>query len=71
MNSKSGLNRRDLQLLAGIARGPGNYATPSAERVERLIERGVIKKTRRGLALTLDGRIVVWLSRLGLMRRDS
>jgi hypothetical protein len=71
MNTQSGLDRRDLQLLAGIARGPGHYPTPSPERVERLIAHRVVKKTRRGLALTLDGRIVLWLSRLGLIRRDS
>lgn len=71
MNSRSGLDKRDLQLLAGIARGPGNFPTPSAERVERLIARGVIKKTRRGLALTLNGRVIVWLSRLGLISRDT
>jgi len=71
MNSQSGLDRRDLQLLDHIARGPGNYPTPSAERVERLLARGVIKKTRRGLALSLNGWIVLWLARLGLIRRDS
>lgn len=69
--NKEILEERDLQLLARIARGPGNYPTPSPDRIERLIARGVIKKTRRGLALTLSGRITVWLSRLGLIRRDS
>jgi hypothetical protein len=69
--SKSGVDRRDLQLLAGIARGPGNYPTPSPDRVERLVSRGVAKKTRRGPALTLKGRIIVWLARFGLIRRAS
>lgn len=69
--SKNGLDRRDLQLLAGIARGPGNYPTPSPDRVERLVARGVIKKTRRGPALTFNGRVIVWLLRLGLIRRNS
>ena len=41
MQTRSELDRRDLQLLAGIARGPGHYPTPSPERAERLIERGL------------------------------
>ena len=71
MPGKEKLAERDLQLLARVSRGPGNYPTPSPERVERLIARGVIKKTRRGLALTLNGRVIVWLSRLGLISRDT
>ncbi len=68
MTSESDHGGRDLQLLAGIARGPGNYPTPSRERVERLLARGLVKKTRRGLALTVHGRVLAWLWKLGLTR---
>ena len=44
-------------------RGPGRYATPSFERVERLIENGLIKRSRGTLRVTLKGRIVAWLYR--------
>jgi hypothetical protein len=70
MDGKSGLDKRDLQLLNQVARGPGNYPTPSPDRVERLVLAGVVKRTRRGLALTLKGRTVRRLARLGLIRRD-
>jgi len=54
---------RDLQLLAGIMRGPGNYPTPSQERIERLMDRGLVKKKSRRLAPTLKGRFLAWLWR--------
>ena len=66
MTSEDNRDARDLQVLAAIARGPGNYPTPSRERVERLLARGLIKKTRRGLALTMHGRVLTWLWKLGL-----
>ncbi|HEX3440440.1 MAG TPA: hypothetical protein VHT93_08850 [Pseudolabrys sp.] len=53
----------DLYTLTGIMRGPGRYATPSFERVERLIENGLIKRSRGTLRVTLKGRIVAWLYR--------
>jgi hypothetical protein len=54
---------RDLQTLRGILRGPGNYPTPSADKIERLMSQGLIKKKNRRLVATLKGRIVAWLSR--------
>jgi hypothetical protein len=51
------LDRRDLQLLAGIARGPGHYPTPSPKRAERLIERGLVRRKRSGLTPTAQGRV--------------
>ena len=61
MSTHHEIGERDLQVLAGIARGPGRYPTPSRERVGRLMELGLIKKKRRGLKSTLKGRIVAWL----------
>ncbi len=66
MTSEDNRDARDLQVLAAIARGPGNYPTPSPERVERLLAHGLIKKTRRGLTLTVHGRVLAWLCKLGL-----
>jgi hypothetical protein len=56
---------RDLQTLKGILRGPGNYPTPSPDKIQRLMQQGLIKKKNRRLAPTLKGRIVAWLSRHG------
>lgn len=71
MNSQSGLDRRDLQLLAGIARGPGHYPTPSPDRVQRLLRLGVIKRAQGGLTLSLKGRLFAWLWRLRLIDREA
>ncbi len=54
---------RDRQLLAAIKRGPGRYATPAPDRVNRLIERGLVRKVRGTLRLTLKGRWALWRSR--------
>jgi hypothetical protein len=54
---------RDRQLLAAIGRGPGHYPTPSPERVNRLIEQGLVKKARGNLRLTLKGYLARWFSR--------
>ena len=53
--------KRDLRTLVGIVRGPGWYATPSAERIERLLKRGLIKKRKGVLRPTLKGRLVALL----------
>lgn len=63
MESEKEIAERDLKTLAGIVRGPGNYATPSPDRVERLLRRGLIVKKRGGLRPTLKGRIVSWFNR--------
>jgi hypothetical protein len=63
MDEQSEIDRRDLQLLAGIIRGPGNYPTPSPERMARLLQQGLVKKKHRTLAPTLKGRVIVWLAR--------
>jgi hypothetical protein len=63
LNIRNDSRHRDLQLLAGIIRGPGNYPTPSPDRVERLLQQGLIKKKRRHLAPTWKGRVVVWFWR--------
>ena len=54
---------RDRQLLTAIKRGPGEYPTPSPERVNRLIQRGLVKKDRGTLRLTLKGWLVSWFYR--------
>jgi hypothetical protein len=57
---------RDLQTLVGILRGPGNYATPSPDRVDRLVQSGLVVKRRGGLLrATFKGRIVGWFYRRG------
>ena len=50
--------RNELMTLRGIIRGPGFYATPSLRRVDRLIQRGWVKKKRGRLLPTLKGRLV-------------
>lgn len=55
---------RDIQILAAIKRGPGQYPTPSPERVQRLIEKGLVRKERGSLRPTLKGRLVSLLYRL-------
>jgi hypothetical protein len=62
MDTQSELGERDLRTLKGILRGPGNYPTPSPDKIERLMHQGLIKKKKnRRLAPTLKGRIVAWL----------
>lgn len=48
----------DLATLRAIVRGPGRYATPSPERIQRLAEKRLIKKVRGSLRPTLKGRVV-------------
>jgi hypothetical protein len=55
-------NKNDLMTLRGVVRGPGNYATPSPDRIERLMQKGLIKKKRGTLRPTLKGRIVALFS---------
>jgi hypothetical protein len=64
MSTQHQIEERDLQVVAHIARGPGNYPTPSRERVGRLMELGLVKKNRNGLAPTMKGRVLAWLRRL-------
>jgi hypothetical protein len=56
-------NKNDINTLRGIVRGPGNYATPSPDRIDRLMRRGLVKKKRGSLRPTLKGRIVALLAR--------
>lgn len=63
MSMNGDAERRDLRTLAGIVRGPGNYATPSPDRVNRLVARGLVKKSAGQLRPTLKGRVRVWLYR--------
>ena len=64
METDREIAERDLRTLAGIQRGPGNYATPSPDRIERLLQRGLIVRKRGGrLRVTLKGRLVVWMNR--------
>ncbi len=64
MASLHAIGERDARVLAGIMRGPGNYATPSPGCVARLAALGLVKKKRGRLAPTLKGRIVARLRRL-------
>jgi hypothetical protein len=64
MRAQHEIGKHDLRLLAGIARGPGHYATPPREHVDRLMELGLVKKKRHRLAPTMKGRIVAWLRRV-------
>lgn len=62
--SLSRIEKRDLRTLAGIVRGPGHYATPSPDRVERLVQNGLATKVPGGsLRATIKGRIITWLYR--------
>ena len=64
MANTNGIEDRDLRTLVGIVRGPGYYATPSPERVERLVRKGLAIKKRGGvLRATLKGRLVAWFYR--------
>lgn len=63
MSWDADVKRRDLRTLTGIVRGPGHYATPSPERVGRLVARGLVKQSDGRLRPTLKGRIAAWLFR--------
>lgn len=58
MNSEKIEKKRDLQTLVGILRGPGNYPTPSVDRINRLMRRGLLKKKVGTLRVTVKGRII-------------
>ena len=64
MEIRPKIEQRDLKTLAGIVQGPGAYATPSPDKVNRLMQHGLIKRKRGTLRPTLKGRITVWLWRL-------
>lgn len=53
-----GSRQSDLITLRAIVRGPGSYATPSPDRVKRLVARGLVKKQRGNLQATIKGRVV-------------
>ncbi len=63
MEEADEIKNRDLRLLAGIIRGPGNYATPSLERIERLVNQGLVTRKKGRLYPTIKGRIVAWLNK--------
>ena len=69
MSDESETKDRDLQTLAGIVKGTGYYATPSPQRIKRMVDNGLIKRVRGVLRPTLKGRIIARLSRFGLFRR--
>ena len=60
MEKKRKTTKSDLRTLAAIVRGPGNYATPSPDRIERLLSKGLVKVQRGTLRPTLKGRLVAW-----------
>ena len=70
MSNELEIKDRDLRTLTGIVKGPGNYPTPSPDRIERMIENGLIKQDRGTLRPTLKGRIIARLYRLGLFTHD-
>jgi hypothetical protein len=53
----------DLATLRGIVRGPGSYPTPSRERIQRLADRGLVKKSNGSLRPTLKGRLFARLAK--------
>jgi predicted transcriptional regulator len=61
MSDEPAIKERDLRTLAGIVKGTGFYATPSADRIKRLIEKGLIKQQSGALRPTLKGRIIAFL----------
>lgn len=65
MTTDDNINDRDIKILVGIVRGPGTYATPSPDRVERLLQKRLIKRKKGRLRPTLKGRITAWLYRRG------
>lgn len=64
MLDRPDLSTSELATLRGIVRGPGNYATPSPERIGRLAEKGLIKRARGRLRPTIKGRLVARLAKL-------
>lgn len=63
MTTDKKVEERDLRLLGLIKRGPGHYPTPSPEAVRRLMDKGLVKKERGALRLTLKGRVISWFER--------
>lgn len=61
MDEAGDIKNRDLKLLAGIVRGPGCYPTPSLERIERLMQKGLVTKRKGRLRPTIKGRLIAWL----------
>ena len=61
MDEAGDIKYRDLKLLAGTVRGPGYYPTPSLERIERLMQKGLVTKKKGRLRPTLKGRLIAWL----------
>lgn len=61
MEEADDIKNRDIKLLAGIVRGPGYYPTPSLERVERLMQRGLVIRKKGRLRPTIKGRFIAWL----------
>jgi hypothetical protein len=61
MEDADDIKNRDLKLLAGIVRGPGFYPTPSLERIERLLQKGLVTKRKGRLRPTIKGRLISWL----------
>jgi hypothetical protein len=60
---KNEQRERDLATLRRIVRGPGNYATPPADRIERLVSQGLVRKVRGVLRPTLKGRFAARFGR--------
>lgn len=63
MNTDDDIKDRDIETLVGIVRGPGTYATPSPDRIERLLQKGLITRKKGRLRPTIKGRIIAWLYR--------
>ena len=63
MDDADDIRNRDIKLLVGIVRGPGNYPTPSLERIERLVHKGLVTRKKGRLRATIKGRFVAWLRR--------
>lgn len=63
MEETNEIKNRDLKLLAGIVRGPGNYPTPSLERIERLVDKGLVTRKKGRLYPTIKGRVIAWLNK--------
>jgi hypothetical protein len=66
MRDEPELKHRDLKTLDGIVRGPGFYASPSQDRINRMVQNGLITRVKGILRPTMKGRAIAFLRRFGL-----
>ncbi len=66
MRDEPEIKNRDLKTLDGILKGQGYYATPSPDRIRRMVQNGLITQVKGILRPTMKGCVIGFLRRFGL-----